>query len=440
MAFKTVSFAIIAALLAGQGAALPATPFSENINPLIEARGTCKGLPSKEVKLTDADFSSDSGILKRWTEDEFSKFVKRGRKPLNWCAEEKDYHVPLETEPYPEPKLICDPKSKTYHNPQCKTFGFTDKKSFTDYEFKEQPLPSPTNTGDYDTEHLLEGQMLNTFTKKISDASKKTLEDPKTKDKVSVCGYLTRWFNELPASEELKTVNGKKLASAGNDGNQGLIWLASIYPQKTDQDMTEFGLLDKQVNIAKGGLWTGGNGIDMGDMEKNTKWLTDDKTPKFKPANEIKKNFETALFKFKVILGNRVYHRDTWVRDTLKLQSNRMADMLDGLETEMAKKQIKETDKNKKTITWDKYKKQGLKAKWNSHMKDTTDNLVSTINKNFEKSYEYLEKAMKAFEDEAGKTKDKTLKDTLNQLVCSIKEAEKAYNAEKAHTLTSITF
>ncbi|KAF2136275.1 uncharacterized protein K452DRAFT_322518 [Aplosporella prunicola CBS 121167] len=425
MLYSSISLIAIATLLTGPGSAYPASQQSGNPNVLFSRNGAkCTAISTCSDTDIASYFTYDSS-LKRDVDESHVLEKRATGKDLKWCDKK------ISTKNYPNAEeLAIKGKSTDFYNANCKVFGFSSPTSCGDITFKEIPLPAQSDLGKYQVEHVLEGQMMNQFSKSITTSKK--LKDPEdnTKD-LDVCKYTLKFFSELPEGQTVDEVNSKKLKKPDPKGSQGIRWLASIFPQQYEHDSSEFALLEKYTNNNKQGLWGGKHPVDPAKIKKKVEGWSG------KSETNIQADFRIASSLFKRLLALRVYHRDTWVSTTLKTQADRMGEMLDGLEKELEKKQISVTDPKDKTKkkSWEKYQSLGLKKQWNDYMKKTTDDAMSKLDTDLKSAAKILEDTKKEMDTKAKDTSAKgkpsaSLKKVLEETICTINEIMDVYNAE----------
>ncbi|RMZ82759.1 hypothetical protein DV738_g1689, partial [Chaetothyriales sp. CBS 135597] len=248
-------------------------------------------------------------------------------------------------------------------------YGFKNPGDCNSYEFGA-PLAQRATNGAYDSEHILEFQLLKQFFEQYLDRLhlEPTFDNPDTTQptKLSFCGLVKTQWNIGPVSiPGLETSQGMGASLTPMDH------LAQQFPThlwKTD----EYVLLEKQINSpAKGKAWAGQpetgkrdrNGkrpakeIQIITIEKWIRWL------ETTTGNEAIQRADSMIKTMRYIIGSRMYHNDPKIRSILKAQKERVGNVLKLLDEEILKANPPQS------TNWTPWKKQGLEAHWDMFMR-----------------------------------------------------------------------
>ncbi|EFQ97753.1 hypothetical protein MGYG_00794 [Nannizzia gypsea CBS 118893] len=261
-----------------------------------------------------------------------------------------------------------------------------------------------------ETEHVLEGQVIDIFFQNMSMTLPEQYDDPyqkSTKDKVDLCKYIAPYWstknkNPLPTVKGV-TKNGPQL-------------IANQYPTKSKWQ-EEFFLLPKGVNGLKGIVWGNRTILKNGlkaDLDKD--FLT----------GELQKSKHVrAIMKFKDVMSMYKYHNDSAVVDVLKLQAGRISNTLGDLEKSLEGLDFKGHNTKKKI--WRDYKPKDLQKKWDEWIKKHTDDTIARTNKFFAANYDDMVAARKELEKVDKSKMSKDHRKRYKKVIQYHKSAEKAY-------------
>ncbi|KAL8350543.1 hypothetical protein RB598_005715 [Gaeumannomyces tritici] len=274
-----------------------------------------------------------------WEDDEMASdrlsLVKRDRKtptPKSFCSgagvvvyRPPAYHT-----------------SSTLQNdcPTCVKYGYANPGNCLDFTFTTINAPIQ-NTRQYQTEHVLEMQLLGDFFEWVRQTQRtgNNFPNPQTAQTgtVGFCNYLKGYWYQL------------SVAARNQVGGRDPIDLVAAEWPSTDNAATkdEFMLVDKGVNNCKGAMW--GQGAIRRDSVMR-RYIDN--------ANTRQKAFQNL----KDCMMALRYMRDPIVSNTLLLEKNRVRDRLNNLDTNVVAGLVRPG--------YRAWQQQGLSGLWDTFMHD----------------------------------------------------------------------
>ncbi|EFE44598.1 hypothetical protein TRV_00614 [Trichophyton verrucosum HKI 0517] len=292
----------------------------------------------------------------------------------------------------------------------CGDFDFgkrSNKKYDTTYSSKGKKV---SGNQVLETEHVLEGQVIDIFFRNMSMTLPENYDDPyekSPKDKVDLCKYISPYW-DLNNNNPLPTVN-----KVTKNGPQ---LIADQYPTNSKWQ-EEFFLLPKGVNGLKGIVWGNKTIVKDGlkaDLDKN-----------FLKGDLQKSKHVKAIMKFKDVMSMYKYHHDSAVVDVLKLQVGRISKTLEEVEKSLKQLDFKRHGTTKKI--WRNYKPQNLHTEWEEWIKKHTDDTIARTNKFFAANYDDMVAARKELEKVDKSKMSKDHRKRYEKVIQYHKSAEKAY-------------
>ncbi|KAF2086619.1 hypothetical protein K490DRAFT_57536 [Saccharata proteae CBS 121410] len=385
----------------------------------LQARGEDYNESCEDFDAWDDDkeaLNSDS------SKRDLSNLEKRSTgKKIRAC----DDKIAAKTRDYPGPSAFFDEKKMEPYLKDLKSFNFKTPKDCSDFTFGS--VTSPTKKDDatgYDSEHVLEVQLVTQFIDDQSATKGSTLEnpDPNSSSKINLCAYMEPYWADLPDDKKIKEINGEKLSE--KKAEQAIKWIAAQFPQNGEGHFEEFVFLQKKVNSLKGNIWGGNQVTD----ETNRKVMAKSIKLDGKDDKTILTDYKKATQKWKDILAVWKYHQDSNVKGILRKQAKRVGEMFGSLEDELPKINFEKEFSGKKE-KMPTYKSQSLKDAWYTFMKTRNDEIITTTD-NWLKKWkdEMVDKKDDLKKKQDDKKTSSNNKKSYGDLITIIENLEKAYN------------
>ncbi|KKY21949.1 putative glycosyl hydrolases family 18 protein [Diplodia seriata] len=250
-------------------------------------------------------------------------FEKRTPKKINFCVGSGSA-IQVVSPDYERSGLF----TKTY--PNAVSWGPDDLNDCDNMGFEEITTPvvgGTPPTSRFATEHVLEFHLLPKFfdyLKTEAARTGKTYSDPDGgARRVSFCEYVAAWW----ASGTTFELDVPAVA-AGSEFN-AMQWTANMFPGKNNDWATEFLILEKYVNGVKERMW------DDGVIRKVTKMENF-----IAERGSAKNKVDEAIAVVKQVIWAQVYHSDPNVASILKKQVDRIAEMLDELDSNVIRSEV----------------------------------------------------------------------------------------------------
>ncbi|KAL9617420.1 MAG: hypothetical protein Q9160_007777 [Pyrenula sp. 1 TL-2023] len=305
---------------------------------------------------------------KNTDEDPDKKKDDKGRKVGNPCTATSKDNPDKEIKDF---KLRSGKYPRNGELKDATLYGWLKHDDKCDYAWQSGKPQVPKPKG-YDSEHVLEWQVVTDFFAKMNQKSgtKYTHPDPaKAKEKVDFCTYWIKSWS-LEAGQEFTLDNSPKRDPWGH--------IAAAYPSK-DINKEEFVRLQRNINTPTKAnvslqlyfladipsltisivlkLFNDGSAMIF-DQNKMKTWLPD------------KDGRYEVLIRLRRVLGAQKYLNEPDIIKIFKNQKTRMGDILDKLDTAMNThpRKIKDDTTGAVTTTYNVWEKQDLLAEWNAHM------------------------------------------------------------------------
>ncbi|KXJ87068.1 oviduct-specific glyco protein, partial [Microdochium bolleyi] len=233
------------------------------------------------------------------------------------------------------------------------SYGWQDPKNCNSYDWGGTSgtgaLAARVPGIEYHTEHILEAQLIDIFFQKLNkDKGTTPYNNPKQNlvpnvdpTKVSFCDYVNALWDIDPIVWPNKPTTG----GIGQPWKP-VFHIAAQYPTKTFNP-NEFVALESPINTpAKTNAWRSNDPFSTTGWAKNIGTYAEAKS---------------ILAKLRSTMGSRIYQSDTVISGRLKTQSDRIADVLDALDTTLL-------PANRRN-GYNAWTKQNLKDDWNKFMK-----------------------------------------------------------------------
>ncbi|KAF2005391.1 hypothetical protein P154DRAFT_571114 [Amniculicola lignicola CBS 123094] len=302
-------------------------------------------------------------------------------------------------------------------------YGFNIPDSCDRYEFG--PLAKKATGGDYDTEHILEFQLLTDFFNDVNNKwaknhfehpdSAEVIENtnPPERKKIDFCKY---WRE----SWDLKTE--ERFAIPGEtDLKTPFQHLVSVYPS-SEKHSDELVLLQRKVNApAKASMW------NDNEIYKEIKMK-----PLIEGSHEARR---TGIQRLRAVMGVYYYMRDPTIALYFKREVNRIQERLNLIEAQMATHPRIVRERGGGIRTYDAYQAQGLGDLWKLYMNERFDladkkgrGFVDTYLKKYENKYLTAQQVGNAISDPNDTPAQKAEKEAMQGLQRVIRLARQQYS------------
>ncbi|KAK7732719.1 hypothetical protein SLS63_004974 [Diaporthe eres] len=249
--------------------------------------------------------------------------------------------------------------------PNAPAYGFRQPDVCENLDFGT-PLPGrviTTPPTQYDSEHVLEVQLLKQFFSDLDKSLKKVPHpDPSNTNMLSFCELVMEQWN-IPGVVIKNLENGKGKDNALTPADH----VAQQYPT-TKFNKHEFIVLEHEINTpTKNNAWGGKNKDGTQKLIINTgKWLE-----LLNTADGVK----SILRSLRLLIGSRMYQNDAHIRDTMNRQKNRVGKVLNILDTDTVPKNPRRT-----TAGYRAWTPLAQRPEWNPQLslQDRWDRFVST--------------------------------------------------------------
>jgi hypothetical protein len=224
-----------------------------------------------------------------------------------------------------------------------KAWGWETQSSYCKYEWQDGKTRNPSPPSNYDSEHVMEWQIVTDFFAQMQSKGGNKYEHPDPAQNKAATDFCTYWIESW-----------KDASFALNGGTAMSPWdhIADAYPSNKNHK-EEMIALQRNINApAKSNLFDGR--VPMIWNEK-----TMDKY--------VKSNRNKVLERLRLALGAQKYLTDQKVKDIFKAQKERMGNIINDLDTEMANHPRVVTDPvTGATTTYVAWVKQDLLTAWNT--------------------------------------------------------------------------
>ncbi|KAH7305460.1 oviduct-specific glycoprotein [Stachybotrys elegans] len=205
------------------------------------------------------------------------------------------------------------------------------------------PLPARVGNTQYDSEHILEAQMITQFFQHLNNRLPNVNPDPTDPSvSISFCDYVNIMF-------DIDAIVAPGLDSAQGVGARlkPIDHIAAQFPTNTWK-VEEYVLLEHVINTpAKGKAWgTEGNIINTQD------WVD--------LAGESPATARSILIPMRTLIGSRLYHSDSEIRRIIRLQKDRIGAILDMLDNTLLP--------NNPPSGYAPWQPVGLRSQWDTFM------------------------------------------------------------------------
>lgn len=296
--------------------------------------------PSEESSLSlDTNNSTTAAELESELELDppMSVLVKRAPKSTQIC----DMGVTIQ---YPRAGEV----------PNNPAYGFVRPDVCEDFEFGA-PLERRVSTNPatpYHSEHVLEFQLLKWFFLDLDrDLPSVPHPDPSRQGQLSFCELVREQWRDVPVFAIAGLDTGKGFEARLKPADH----VAQQFPTTTFH-ADEYVVLEGKINIpAKGKAWGRVPATPYKEMEivDTSEWMD-------KLGNED--DVHSMLKSIRYLIGSRMYHNDFYIREILRRQKDRVADVLEQLDT------VYLPARPRSPAPYRPWVPLGLKAKWNEFM------------------------------------------------------------------------
>ncbi|RMD40214.1 hypothetical protein DV735_g4912, partial [Chaetothyriales sp. CBS 134920] len=342
-----------------------------------------------------------------WDDDEFltdgdgpDSLTRRSQNPYNKTPTETHFQLLEGRTVTPKKTRICGVFSLNLQYPSSgdplvssnDVYGFEEPGNCNNYEFGA-PLATARKEAKYDSEHVLEFQLLKQFFDEYLNRKYDPVDHPDTSldsddegSKISFCELVKLQWN-IPAV----AIPGLETSQGTGASLTPMNHLAQQFPThrwKTE----EYVLLEHDINTpAKGKAWEGQPGQRETQIVDAAKWMRWLENPS--PDGGIA-NANRMLKTMRSLVGSRMYHNDANIRSILRNQKERVGKVLKLLdEGILPNNPPRQTD-------WTSWKPLGLQNDWDMFMK-TRFLMVQT--KTMKVINEFLPKLQARYADDASR-------------------------------------